>query len=189
MRCGCITALERLTEPPDLSEADESAGECGEGQVDVGAALVADGQATVAGQPGEGAFHHPAMSAEAGAALDAAAGDARGDAADAAFPAAAAVVLGLVGVKLAQPLSWAAAMASPDLRHGVQGRSQHAAVVAVGPTERQAERRAAGIRDEVALGARLAAVRWVGPDRLAPLLAAILALSSAARRQSICPAA
>ena len=157
--------------------------------MDVGAALVSDAQAAVAGEPGEGPLHNPPVATEVGAALDATAGDARDDAAGAALLAAPAVVVGLVGVELVRPTARTATMAGPYRRDGVQGRGQHAAVVAVGPTERQAERRAAGIRDEVALGTRLTPVRRVGPDRLAPLLAAMLALSSAARRQSICPAA
>ena len=157
--------------------------------MDVGAALVADGQASVAGEPGEGTLHHPAVSSEAGAALDATACDARGDATGAALPAAATVVVGLIGVEFARPLPWAAAMADPDPRHGIQGGRQHHAIVPVGPAERQAKRRAAGVRDEVALRAWLAAIRRVRARLGAPLFAGTVALSSAARRQSICPAA
>jgi hypothetical protein len=172
-----------------LAEADQGAGECREGEVDVGAVLVSDGQATVSGEPGKGALDNPTVSSEVGAALDPTARDARGDAPDAALLAAAAVVVSLVGVELARPAPGPATMAGPDRWHGIQRQSQQAAVVAVGPAERQAKRRAAGVRDEVALGARLAAIRRVRSDRLTPLLAAMLALSSAARRQSICPAA
>jgi len=43
--------------------------------------FVADGEAAVAGEPGDGAFDLPAVSAEAVAGVDAAAGDARDDAA------------------------------------------------------------------------------------------------------------
>ena len=49
--------------------------------LEVGVALVADGEAAVAGEPGDGAFDLPAVSAEAVAGVDAAAGDARDDAA------------------------------------------------------------------------------------------------------------
>ena len=83
----CTTTLERLTKPSDLAHADESAGECREGQIDVGASFVADGQAAVAVQPGEGAFHHPAVPPEVGAALDPPPGDAWDDAAGTAFTA------------------------------------------------------------------------------------------------------
>jgi hypothetical protein len=47
----------------------------------VGVPFVADGEAAVAGEPGDGAFDLPAVSAETVAGVDAAAGDARDDAA------------------------------------------------------------------------------------------------------------
>ena len=87
--------LELRTKPPDPTEADDGTGEGGEGEVDVGAALVADRQMPEPGEPGEGALDHPAMSSKARAALDPATGDARGDAAGAALTTAAAVVVGL----------------------------------------------------------------------------------------------
>ena len=46
-----------------------------------------------------------------------------------------------------------------------KGRCQHTAVVAVGPRQRQAERRAVDIHDEVALRPRHAAVRQVRARR------------------------
>ena len=149
--------------------ATESAGKSGEGAVDVGAALVADGEAAVAVHPGMGALHYPAVSSEAGAALDAPPGDTQGGAAGAALPAAAAVVVGLVGVQLVRSAPRTAPAPIPDRRDGVQGGRQHHAVVPVGPAERQAERRAAGIRDEVAFGARFAAVRRARPGLGSPL--------------------
>jgi hypothetical protein len=54
----------RLTEPFDLVEGDETGREAGERLIDVGASLVADGQATEAIEPGVGAFDHPAVAAE-----------------------------------------------------------------------------------------------------------------------------
>ena len=80
-----LATLEHLTEPSDLAEADQGAGECCEGEMDVGSALISDGQAAVAGQPGEGAFHDPAVSAEVAAALDPTPGNAWGYAAGAAL--------------------------------------------------------------------------------------------------------
>jgi hypothetical protein len=81
-----------------LVEADEGAGERGEGEMDVGTAFVADGKAAEAVEPCEGPFDDPPVLAEPLAALDAAPGDARGDATSAAFLTAAAVIIGLVGV-------------------------------------------------------------------------------------------
>src|SRR3954447_14273127 len=48
------SSLELGTKPSDLVEADEGAGERGEGEVEVDTALVADGQAAEACQPGQG---------------------------------------------------------------------------------------------------------------------------------------
>ncbi len=46
-------------------EADEAAAEGEEDPVDVGAALVADGRAAVAVEPGEGSLDDPAVAAQA----------------------------------------------------------------------------------------------------------------------------
>ena len=55
-----------------------SDGEGEEGAEEAGVAFVAYGQASVSGEPGDGAFDLPAVSAEAFAGVDAAAGDAGG---------------------------------------------------------------------------------------------------------------
>jgi len=64
--------------------------------VHVGVAVVADGEAAVAVEPGEGAFDDPAVAAESGAVLGLATGDERFDGAPAEFAAAAGVVVGAV---------------------------------------------------------------------------------------------
>jgi len=63
----------------------------------------------------------------------------------------------------------------------------HCAVVLIGPGQDDAERCAACVHDEVTLGRRLTAIRWIRAGCLAPFLAGILTLSSEARRQSSCP--
>lgn len=183
-----VAGLECLTEPLDLVEADEGAAERGEGEVDVGAALVAHREAAEAGEPGQGALHHPPVPAQALAALDPASGDAGRDAPRTALPAAAAVVVGLVGVQLARPAPRTAPRARPDRRDRVECRGEHAAVVSVGPAQGHAKGRAPGVGDQVPLGAGLASVGRARAGLRAPLFAGTLALSSAARRQSICPA-
>ncbi len=125
-------------------------------------------------------------------ALDAAAGDARRDRPLATFGSAAAVVVGLVGV---EPLRAAtgSAPAAPHARDDVEDGGQHAAVVAVGPAQLEAERRAAGVDHDVALCARTASVRGVRADlrvrRRAPPFAGMDALSIEARLQSSASAA
>ena len=68
--------------------------------MEVGPALIACGQAAEACEPGQGAFHDPAVAAQPLAAVDPAPGDLGLDAALAAFPPAAPVVVALVGVQL-----------------------------------------------------------------------------------------
>ena len=151
--------------------------------MEVGTSLVADCQATETGDPRQGTLDDPAMSSEVAAALDAAAGDARHDAPRPAFLPAAAMIVGLVGVQFVRPPARATAAACPEARYRVEGCSQHAAIVAVGPRPRQAEWCPMRVNDEVTLGAGLAAVGWVRAGRCAPFLAGTLALSRAALDQ------
>ena len=176
--------LEHLTEPDDLVECDERGGEGGEGEMDVGTPLVAEGEAPEATEPSQGALGDLAVSAEFLAAVDPPPGDARGDVALAALAAAEGMIIGFVGVQLvgAPPRPTPAAL---DRRHGVERRGEHFAVVAVGRAQHEAERRALAVDHDMALGARLAAVDRARPGGVAPLFAGTAALSSAARRQSI----
>src|SRR5919199_703805 len=97
--------------------------------MDVGAPFVAHREAAEAGEPSQCALYHPPVPPQALGAFDATPGDAGDDAALAAFPAAAAVVVGLVGVQLARAMPGATALARPDRRYSVQRRGEHAAVV------------------------------------------------------------
>lgn len=78
------------------------------------------------------------------------------------------MILALVGVQLDRPAPRATAPAGAHARHCVEGARQHVAVVAVGSRKGQAERRAVGVRDEVALCTRLTPARWVRARRSAP---------------------
>jgi len=151
-------------------------------------ALVADAEAREAGQPGEAALRHPPVPAETGTALHTAPRDPGRDATSPALPAAASVIIPLVGVQLVRALAWPTAVPGPHARHCVQRGYQHHAVVPVGAAQRNAERRAAGIRDQVAFRARPAAIRRVRADLGTPFFADRLALSRAARLQSSCRA-
>lgn len=62
-------ALEHLTKPSDLIEADEGAAEGNECLVDVGAALVADRQAAEAIEPSQRSLNDPAVPARPFAAV------------------------------------------------------------------------------------------------------------------------
>ena len=151
--------------------------------MNVGAPLVPNGEAAELGQPRQRPFHLPAMPPEPFAAVDAAPCNARDDATGAALTAAAAVVVAFVGVELVRPTA-RSSVTPANRRHSVEGGRHHAAVMSVGPAERQAKRRALAIDDQVPLRARLASVRRIGPGLRAPLLARTEALSSDARLQS-----
>jgi uncharacterized membrane protein YgcG len=152
--------------------------------VEVGAPRVTDGEAAEAGQPGQRSLDDPAVAAEPFAALDAAPSDPGRDAAGSALAPATAMIVSFVGVQLVGPAPWATTTAGAHAWHRIERGGQHAAVVAVGPRERQAERRAPGVHDEVTLRARLAPVRQVRARRGAPFFVDKLALSTAARDQS-----
>ena len=157
--------------------------------MDVGAALIADGEAAVAGKPSQRPLHDPAVAAQAGAALNAPSGDAWNDASPLAGLSAVGKVVGFVRVQLSRPPSRPAG-ALADRRDGVDHALEALAVVDIRRTEREHEGYAAGIGEDVALGAWLAAVGWIGPRLFTPLFAGMLALSSAARLQSMalaCP--
>ena len=133
--------------------------------MDVGAALVADGRAAEAGQPGQGALDDPAMAAQAIRALDAAARDAGGDGSRPALVPAAAVIVGLVRVELPGSASWppaAAAHARDDIEHRGKQRARRGGSrrSARSPAACRARRRGGG-----ACVARPAPVGRVRPDR------------------------
>jgi hypothetical protein len=125
--------------------------------VEVGAAFVARAQPLEGVQPGEAALDHPAVSAEAGAVGDPAAGDPRGDAAGAQLAAVDVVVVAAVGEQLPGAPAGPAASA-PDRRNGVDQRDELGDVVAVAAGEADGERDAAGVADQVVLGAGAPAV-------------------------------
>ena len=91
------------TKPPDLSDADDGGGECGEREVDVGTPLMSNGETAELGEPRQRPLHLPAMPPEPLAAVDAAPCDTLDDATSAALTAASAVVVAFVGVELVRP--------------------------------------------------------------------------------------
>ena len=167
--------------------ADEGGGEGVEGCADILPAFVTDGEAAEASEPGQGSLDHPAMAAQALAAVDPAPSDAGLDAACATVPAATGVVVSLVGVQLAQAPARPAS-APPHGRDRVQRRHQPHAVMKIGWAEKQTKRHAVAVCHKMTLGARLASIHRARARRLAPFLAGTLALSRQARLQSIRPA-
>jgi hypothetical protein len=127
--------------------------------VDVGAAFVARAQPFEGVQPGEAALDHPAVSAQAGAVCDPAAGDPRGDAPGAQPSAVDVVVVAAVGEQLPR-LASRPATQTADRRNGIQQRDQLGDVVAVAAGQRDGQRDAAGVAEQMMLGAGPRAVDW-----------------------------
>jgi hypothetical protein len=86
--------------------------------MDVGTPFLADRQPPKLAEPGQGALHDQPRPPQPGAAVDATACNPRLDATAGQGPAAAAVIVGLVGVQLAGSLS-GPALGLPDSRYGI----------------------------------------------------------------------
>ena len=136
-----------------------------------------------AGDPSEGMLDHPAMTTEFLARLDATPSDARFDP---ALTACTATIIGFVGVQLVRTPAWPAAL-SGSRRHGIEQRFQGHAIVDTGRRQRERERHASAIGDEVAPGPWLPAVGRVR-SRGCPSFAAMDALSTQAWPQPTRPA-
>lgn len=152
--------------------------------MDVVAALVSGDEAAEAAEPSVGALDLPTMPAEAVARLDTAAGDAGPDPAPATVLPAAVLVVALVAVQLVGPAARPSGLAA-HRRHRIEHGPEFGRVVAVGWGERQAERRAVPVDDEMPLGARLAPVHRARAGAAAPLFARTEQESTEARDQSI----
>jgi len=151
--------------------------------MDVGASFVADGQPAEAMEPGQGALHHPTVSTQALAGVDALAGDAHPDVASGQRLAAAGDVRGLIGMQFGGPL---ASLSGRGLgrRDGVEQVLKDNRVVAVGPRQERGQRDSGALDHKMALRARFAPIRRIRPREVAPLLPGILAESKEARLQS-----
>lgn len=155
-----------------------------EGCEDIQASLVSDADPSKLGEPCKGPLDLPAMTAETGTVLDTAPGNTGSDAASVQGASAPGEIISLVRMKLGRAATWPAGTLADGL-DGIDRGFQHPAVVDVGGGQGHGERNTVGVDDDVALGARLAPVRRVRACADAPLFAGTLALSSAARLQSI----
>lgn len=158
--------------------------------MDLGVALVAGSEPAEVVEVREAALDDPALFAEAGAVLDAAAGD---DRLDASCPEEAAVLVEVVAAVGQQPvglLSWPPGFALD--RAGVQliqQRDELGDVVAVAAGQRDGERDAGRVDEQVVLGAGAGTVDRGWPGQEPPKRARTWDPSTAARDQSIAPAA
>lgn len=156
--------------------------------MDVGAAFIADNEATELIEPGEASFDDPAMAPKLGFALDIAACDARDNAATAQLAPVDRIVVALVGVDLVRAFSRSPAWAA-DRRDTINEWDQPGAVIDIGGREFDDERDALSIHGKMSLRAGLAAIGRVRAGVFAPFLAGTLAASTEARSQSMPSAA
>src|SRR5690349_1227124 len=112
--------------------------------MDVGAALVADGEPAEAVQPGQGALDHPPVPAQSFAGFDAFTGNPAFDAAPSEVSAAVTRIVSFIGVEFFGP-STRATQAALDGRDGIQQGLENQAVVLVRPRDLYGQRDAVAI--------------------------------------------
>ncbi len=122
--------------------------------MDLGTTLIADAQAAEVVQVGEAALDDPALASEAGAVRGAPAGDQRPDAAPAQETTVLVVVVAAVGQEAVGLAPWPPALAFDRARvQGVQERHELGDVVAVAAGQRDRQRDAGTVDQEVVLRA------------------------------------
>jgi len=153
----------------------------------IGAPLVADCKAAEMAKPCKGPLNNPPVPSQSVVGFHAATGDPREHSSLAAGFTAAFEIVGLVRVQLPRPSSWSAT-SFPYAWHTIQDLLEGHGIVLVCRAYEDAQRYPIGVRHQVVLGSVLPTVRWVRPNRFAPLFARMLEASTAARSQSIFPA-
>src|SRR5581483_6136996 len=126
-----------------------------------------------------------AMAAQLRFRFDAATGNARDDAAPPARVAAFAMIVAFVGMRLGRTAPRSAAAALLQRWDGIEEFFEDLAVVEIRRTQSDREWDALGVDHKMAFATRLAFIRWIRADGVAPLFAATLELSMATRLQSI----
>ncbi len=152
--------------------------------MDFGATLEADAQSSELVQPAQRALDHPSSFPQATAVRRSSMGDGRGDSPSPQGHSMLVRVISPISVQQTRPASWAPWLA-PDRRNCVHQRNQLRDVVTIGRRERRRQRSASPIGEDVMLRPGFAAIRGIRAGLFAPPTARTLALSTAARDQSI----
>jgi hypothetical protein len=137
--------------------------------VDIRSSLVAHQEPAVPCQPRQRALHHPPVPPQSLAGVFSSPRDAALDAATAQIFSTAWIVVGLVCVQLLGPLAWSTPARALDRSDCVHQLLEDLRVVYVGGGEHHGEGNAVAVGQNVTLGAGLAPVGRIGPDRFAPL--------------------
>jgi hypothetical protein len=151
--------------------AEQAGGEAEKGLVGLLTAVGADQEAPFCVQVADRALHDVALGAEPGAMLAAASGDRVSDAAGSQESAVLVVVIATVGDHPLGSLARSAAVRPAYGRDLVDEWDQLRDVVAVGAGHDPGQRQAAGVGQEVVLGARPGAVDRARSEPAAPLFA------------------
>jgi hypothetical protein len=151
--------------------------------MNINAALKAGTQLAKGGQPRVRALNHPAVPPKSVIALDASAGDTVPNTETLEVRAAPGEVIALVCMQLGGPAPRPARLAA-HARQGVDQLLKDHRIMAIGPGDAKHQWDALAVRDEVALAAKFAPVRGVGPCVRAPRGLGTLAPSIQARLKS-----
>ncbi len=158
--------------------------------MDLWVALVAGPQTAEVVQVREAALDDPALTAQPGAVFAAAASDHRFDAALPEQPAVLVVVVAAIGEdRVGLPAGPAELAGDRPGVQVIQQRHELGDVVAVAARQGDGERDAGRVDEEVVLGARAGTIDGGGPRQEPPKRARTWQPSTAARDQSIAPAA
>jgi hypothetical protein len=136
-------------------------------------------------QPAEGALDHPTMPAEPRFRLNAAPRDPGADAASATRPPTLGMIIRLVRMDFAGAVPGTSRTPATQRRNRVQQRLEELTIVDVRAAQVEDERDPLGVDHKMAFAARLAFIRRIRADAVAPFFAATLELSRATRLQSI----
>lgn len=151
--------------------AEQAGGEAEKGFVGALLAVGADQESAFCVQVADRALDDVALGPEPGAVLGLASGDRVRDAARSQESAVLVVVIATIGQHPLGSLAWPAAARAAYRWDLVHERDQLGDVVAVGAGHTPGQRQAAGVGQEVVLGARPGAVDRTRPEPAAPLFA------------------
>jgi hypothetical protein len=151
----------------------------------LGTPIIPDQEMTLTIQPAKGALHHPSMPSEPCLRLDASTRNPGADAARATRPATLGMIVRVVRVDFPGAAAWTPRSPAAQRRNGVEQGLEELTVVDIRPTQLEDERDPLGVDHKMAFATRLAFIRWIRADAVAPFFAATLELSRATRLQSI----
>ena len=150
-----------------------------------GASIVPCAEASHRVEPREVPLHHPPVAAEPLRRVDTAPRNAIANAAHPARVTALPVIVSLVGMRFVRPVARTAGTGTVEGRNRIEQRLEELTVVDVRRRQEDRERNPLGVDHKMALAPRSALIRRVRAENVAPLFAATVELSRAARLQSI----